>query len=266
MVGPLFQEITMRILSLRMLLGLAAAAAFPAVPAGAAPNPLAPAARILEALGRGMNAVAVKGKDAGAFAPLPAQAKRPLGPELKTAGVTSVRLVAMEFELVYFSGDKPAYYLRSALTLGKRGPSLVELRGREVQGGNLFVKPRPLADYKESAAPLAATAQALSKALSARDCAGKLPIATAAEFEFLPPKMAERATKDLERTRTGMPEECKKIAALKAARVELRVDDVAYAALGKDGKMVGMIKAGLEFVDGKLTVLYGKFRAAPPQR
>jgi len=251
---------------MRMLLAslsfLVLAAAGPT--AEAAPNPLAALSGIQTVLGKGMSAV-LKGQDGKAFGPLVANAKHPFGPELKAAGAVSARLLAVELELVFYSGDKPAYYLRSAVAPTRRGPAFVEIKGREVKD-RLYVKPHPLSDFKGAAAPFATTAQALAKVLAAKDCSVRLPVAAPSEFDFLPPKIGLRAGRDLEKTRASLQEVCTHVAALKATRIEVRVDDVVYAALDKDGKMVGLIKAGFELVGGRLTVNYGKFRRNPPDR
>jgi hypothetical protein len=232
-----------------------------AVP-GHAANPLAPLARLQAQLVKGMNAV-LKGADpAKAFAPLAATSRGSGALELKASGATSTAVVAMELELVFHVGNTPSYYLRTAVTSTTRGPAFVGLAGRPLQGGQVQVKARPLAEYRGHAAPLGAAAAALAKAAVGKGCLG-LPIATAADFGMLTGKMAERAQRDLERTRSALPGECAKLSALKVSKVELRVDDVSFAALGADGKLKGMIKTELELEGGKLSLELGRYRAAP---
>jgi hypothetical protein len=244
-------------LTTALLLSLLAAA-----PARAA-NPLAPLARFQAQLIKGMNAV-IKGADpAKAFAPLAAVAKRPIGPDLTAAGATSASIIAMEVELAYYDGATPVYYLRTAVTTTRRGPAFVGFSGRAITDGKLYVKAHPFAHYKGTAAALGAAGSALARAVAGKGCAA-LPLAAANDFAYLPPgKMADRATRDLERMRTGMAAECAKLAALKSTKVELRIDDVAFAVLGADGKMKGMIKTDLELDGGKLVLEISRFR--PPR-
>jgi hypothetical protein len=228
-----------------------------------AANPLAPLGRFQAQLVKGMNAV-LKGSDpAKAFAPLTAVAKGAGAAELKAAGATSSSILAMEIELVFYVGAAPTYYLRTSITSTRKGPAFVGFAGRPIEGGKLFVKARPFADYKGPAAPLGATGAALARAVAGKACL-ELPVATSADFSMFPAgKMAERARRDLDRTKASIPAECAKLAALKSSKVELRVDDVAFAALARDGTMTGMIKTNLELDGGKLVLELGRYRAAP---
>ncbi len=227
-----------------------------------AANPLAPLARFQALLIKGMNAVLKGGDPAKVFAPLVATAKGAGALELKASGATSATIAAMELELVFHVAGAPGYYLRTAVTTTARGPAFIGFAGRPIEGGKLFVKARPFADYKGAAAPLGAAGAALARAALSKACL-ELPVATSADFAMLSGTMAERARRDLDRTKASLPGECAKLAALKPSKVELRVDDVAFAALGSDGKMKGMIKTDLELEGAKLTLSLGRYRAAP---
>jgi len=229
--------------------------------AAAAPNPLSPIAGFTTGLTKGMTAV-IKGKDARAFAPLAAVAKRPFGPELKAAGVAAVRLLGVELHLAFFDGDKPAYLVRTGLAPTRTGPAIVALKGESVS--KLVSKTHPPRDFVGAGAPVATTALALAKALAGSSCA-RLPVAPISEFEFIPARFKERATGGLEHARTVLPEICKQVAALKPGKMQLRVDDVSFAALDRSGKMVGLVKAKLELAGDKLTLYYGKFRVFQPE-
>jgi hypothetical protein len=226
-----------------------------------AANPLAPLGRFQAQLVKAMNAV-IKGTDPKkAFAPLPAVAKGTGVADLKTSGATSVTILAMEVELVYFVGDVPTYYLRTAVSSTKKGPAFVGFAGRPIENGKAFVTSHPFATFKGPVAPLGATGAALAKAVAGKACLA-LPIASAADFGFLPAgKMADRARKDLERTRASMPAECAKLAALKPSKVQLRIDDIAFAGIGADGQMKGMLKSDIERDGEKAVLEIGRFRA-----
>ena len=245
----------------RAFVPLLAILSFVATPSHAA-NPLAPLARFQAQLVKGMNAVIKGGDPAKAFAPLAASSKGAGVLELKASGATSSAIVAMELELVFYVGGAPSYYLRTAVTSTSKGPAFIGFAGRPIEGGKLYVKARPMTDYKGTAAPLGAAGAALAKAAVSKACLG-LPVASSADFGMLTGKMAERARRDLDRTKASLPTECAKLAALKPSKVELRVDDVAFAALAPDGKMRGMIKPDLELDGGKLVLTLGRYRAAP---
>lgn len=228
-----------------------------------APNPLAPLGDVTAALERGAAAVA-QGKDDKSFAPLAAKQETAFGPEAKAAAVSSARLIGMEYELVLSKGEKPVYYLRAAVASTRNGPRFSEFKGREIKD-KLYVKPHPLSAFKGSAAPLAAAAQGLWAVLSAQDCRSRVPLASRSDFDFLPAKLSDRAGRELDRARNELQAECARIAALQATKIELRVDDVVFAALSKDDKMVGMIKVGLELQQDQLTVGFGQFRPTPAE-
>jgi hypothetical protein len=244
-----------------------------ASPAAAAPSPLAPFNAFAASLGKGMTAVVVNGKDARAFAPLAAVAKRPFGPEVKAAGVRSLRLLGVELELALFKsgeaksgegtreaakGAELAYYVRSALALTSAGPAIVALKGEAVS--KVHWKTHDPGELRGAGAPMAATARALARELAGSSCT-RLPVASIAEFPFIQDKLKARAAGGLELARKALPDVCKHAAALKGGKAQLRVDDVSFAALDASGKMVGLVKAKLEMAGDKLTLYYGKFRS-----
>ncbi|MCC6751600.1 MAG: hypothetical protein IT371_28370 [Deltaproteobacteria bacterium] len=232
-----------------------------AAPASAA-NPFAPAKKLGDHLTKGVNA-ALKGKDPkAAFAPIEVQTRTPLTESLKGATVASARLLALEFELIFYQGDRAVFYLRTALNFGEGGPKLLSFQGREVPDGKMFVKGLSPAKFKGAFAPLGAAAKAAIKAVTSAACKS-LPVVEIGELPFLPAgKMRDRATQDLAQAKTMLPTQCDKLASLKFTRADLRVDDVVFAALSADGKMVGMIKGDLEIGDKKQVFELGGFRAA----
>jgi hypothetical protein len=236
--------------------------------AAAASSPLSPFTAFATSLGKGMTAVVVNGKDARTFAPLAAVAKRPFGPEAKAAGVRTLRLLGIELELALFKsgegsreaakGEQLAYHVRSALALTGKGPAIVALKGQSVS--KVHWKMHDPGDLRGPGAPLAATARALAGALAGSSCS-RLPVASIADFGFIQGKFKERAAAGLELARKALPDVCKQVAALKGSKVQLRTDDVSFAALDANGKMVGLVKAKLEMAGDKLTLYYGKFRS-----
>jgi hypothetical protein len=162
----------------------------------------------------------------------------------------------MEIELVFYSGDTASYQLRTEVYPAKRGPVLLSFKGRPSAGSKGF----PFAQYRGHAAPLGAAGATLAKIAVGPACA-KLPVATAADFPFMPPgKLTERMTHDLQKTRRHLADECAKLAELKPSRAELRVDDLVFGVLGADGKLVGIVKSELEFENGALTLELGRFK------
>ena len=245
----------------RIVLGLCVLLV-PVVPLTAAgqANPLAQVARLHASLTKGLAAV-FKGTDpARAFKPLTVKARPGLMEEVKEAGGTKGVILAMELELLFYSGDEPRYYLRTEVHPAKRGPVFVSFKGRS---GERVSKALPFAKYRGVAAPLGAAGAALAKAAVGAACS-KLPVATDADFPFVPEgKMRDRMSHDLRRTLRNLPDECARLAAVKSTRAELRVDDVAFGVLGADGKLVGMIKGELRLEDsGALALELGRFKAA----
>jgi hypothetical protein len=72
--------------------------------------------------------------------------------------------------------------------------------------------------------------------------------------------MTERMLKGLERSKANLKTHCEAAKAIGADKVELRIDDIAFATLGDDGKISGMIRADFEFDDGKVAVEIGGYR------
>jgi len=234
------------------------------LPAAGQANPLAPLAKLHTALTKGLGAV-MKGTDAAkAFKPLAVKVRPGLLDAAKEAGGVTARILGMEIELIFYSGETASYYLRTQVYPAKRGPVLLEFKGRPTEGA----KGLPFAKYSGIAAPLGAAGALLAKIAVGPACA-KLPVATPADFPFMPPgKLTERMAHLLKFTRHHIAEECTKLAELeKPTRVELHVDDVAFGVLGADGKLVGTVKGELELDRaGALTLELGHFKRveAPP--
>jgi len=235
------------------------------LPAAGQANPLAPLAKLHAAFTKGMGAV-IKGTDvAKAFKPLTVKARPGLVEVIKEAGGVTARVLAMEIELIFYSEETASYYLRTEVYPAKRGPVLLSFKGRPSEGAS---KGFPFAKYRGYAAPLGAAGAILAKIAVGPACA-KLPVATAADFPFMPPgKLTERMSHDLKKTGRHLADECAKLAELKGSRVELRVDDVVFGILGADGKLVGTVKGQLELEKGALALEIGRFKrmemAEPP--
>jgi hypothetical protein len=232
--------------------------ATPVATAAPASSPFAPLEGFIQNLEKGMNAV-LKGTDAKkSFGALPAKERKRI--DFGAATVSSLTLLAMEFELVLLSKKTPVYYLRTAVHGGKQGVGLLSFSGRPVEGGKLFVKALPMAAYRGPGAALGRAGVALGKVVAGTECAA-LRVATLAELPEMPAgKGLERARRDLERTRAGLAAECAKLKAVAHDAVELRVDDVIFSAADEKGKMIGMVKTSLEVTGGGLLFEYGKFR------
>ena len=70
---------------------------------------------------------------------------------LKSAGVKSIELIGMEFELILMRDKQPVYYVRSFISANRRGPKLMHLTGAS---GAPFVKGHPLEAWTGPTTPL----------------------------------------------------------------------------------------------------------------
>ena len=233
------------------------------ITSSAAPNPLAPLVPVFKKLEQGVTAVIGGAAVEKAFAPLAAVPRKEpaLRQDLTAAGARTAKLLAMEFELILRQGDRAVYYLRTNVNAGRQRPVFLEVKGRVPDQGKLFVRGEPLSSFRAPLArPMATAASALVSSLRGKGCTS-LPLAILADLPFeLPAKLAARAQKDLSRAPRRLEQVCKEVAGLKHTSVELRVDDVTFAALDGKGQMVGMIKGELEWRAKALVFQLGQFR------
>lgn len=226
-------------------------------------GPLAPIVDIAAALEKGINDFA-SGKTPAekAFAGFAATARKGSLDNIKEAKAKQIIFIGMEFELMFYKGGKGAYYLRTMVHPGAKGPAFLNFAGRVVTDGKFYVKGKPLAAYTGAAAGLGTAAKDFLASLNAGKC-DVVPVADPAPLKKLLPKgsrMTDRMLKGLERSQQNLKTHCEAAKAIGADNVELRIDDIAFATVGDDGKINGMIRADFEFKDGKVAIEIGAHR------
>ena len=227
-------------------------------------GPLAPIVDVAQTLEKGINAL-VSGQAPleKAFGTFSATARAGSVDKIKEAKAKKIILVGMEFELLFYKGDQGVYYLRTMVHPSEKGPAFLNFAGRPVTDGKFYVKGQPFEAYKDAAAGLGTAAKDFVLALKAGNC-NAVPVADAEPLRKLMPEgspMTDRMLKGLERSKQNLSSHCDAAKASGADRIDLRVDDIAFATLGEDGKINGMIRGSFGFKEGKVVVEIGNYRA-----
>lgn len=244
-------------------------------PAGARAEsgPLAPLVPVVAHLNEGIRGVlagAAPGELAAAFAPWTFDTSDPerlasVRADLQAAGVASAAHVSMELELVFAADGRDVYYLRTGVFGTDARVGFLSFAGRVPEGGKVGVEARPLAEFGGPAQPFRDAAEGLLAVFRDPACASELPLADPAEVSRLVTSEAARRglLAGLDEARTNIQKECAALAALAPDQVRLRLDDQAFAALGADGGMKGILKGSFSYADGQLVYELRRLQRAP---
>ncbi len=148
--------------------------------------------------------------------------------ELEVRVITKLKLVGFEFELLFYEGRRPVYYLRTFLKPGPKGARYLNFEGRAITGES-YVKGVPLSSLTGPKAPFALAAAGLAKALASERCPTLTPVSEEL-LATMPPKHRKRQAKALAALPGNVKKACAAIRALKAPTVHLRLDDIALMA------------------------------------
>ncbi len=178
------------------------------------------------------------------------------------AGVASARCFALELELLFYAQGKGVYYLRTLVQTDVAGSSFLGFRGRQVlDDGEILVTGTPLDGLKDQLAPFGEAARAIVDACKGDRGGIRLadPEAVKKAVTFKPAQ--EDLLEDLAEAKEGLDATCAAIAALKADRIDVRIDDLSFLAYDAKGADMGVIRGDLESAgEGKVAIELGRWK------
>lgn len=208
--------------------------------------------KVTSALEHGMNALLTGRHPVDAFDPIDVAVSRRFAEQLAEHGVDSIRMIGMEFEIVYYRGDHAVYYLRTFVHPTRDGVTFISFAGRAPERGRVSVRNHPFDRFWDTAAPLGIAAEGPVTIIRDGPCS-VLSAPRAEELSRLvSPHDRAEVVGQVARVKRGIQRECDVLARVSSDRAHLRIDDVSFAALGSDGMATGTIRSTLELVDGNL--------------
>lgn len=230
-------------------------------------GPLSPAmkasAKIIEAAKK---ALLTDPTPANPYAPMTGVAPKGLAQRVAHANPRELRMMGFEFELLFAAKDDPAratFYLRTFMHTGEHGPQFFKIGGRVPKDGKLNVPTHPISAYKGEVAQLfSRAAQGLVKMLKSGRCQA-LPMVSPEPLQKImePGVRSMRMLANLKRARAGRARLCAALGKLDLGSYQLRLDDISIAAIGRDGKIKGMIGGEIKLRNGKLHLKLTQYRS-----
>jgi len=231
---------------------------------GTGADPLAPLVKMGKVLQRAGSA-ALKGKSTAARGRIDLIVRPRAKRRMQKAGVRSIQLVGMEFELIFRHGSNVTYYLRSFVHPGKRRASLMSLSGRAPANGKLYVTGLGHNLFRGVAAPFGIAARRLRNSAPGRLCRNLTVTGPGlAKRLRLNARMTKRLLRDATRARRNRAKVCRVLAGTKNHSMSIRIDDVAFVARDGRGRLVGLVKGDIRLRRGRLMLSLRGFRAARP--
>jgi len=163
---------------------------------------------------------------------------------LKKNNINKIKMIGMEFELIFNEGISPHYYVRSLLRKSENNSiQFIEIEGENFKGKELYVSGQPLVVFKGYALPLKKSAEEFVELLKGSSCT-IIPIITKNEIDNFKSKsrLMKSTYQEALRSKRNLNKICSEIKKIKYTEVHLRVDDMAFLCLDKNGKAVGWIK------------------------
>ncbi|PIE65970.1 MAG: hypothetical protein CSA24_01280 [Deltaproteobacteria bacterium] len=200
------------------------------------------------------------------FAPMSGIVPRGLVQRVQSANPRELRMMGFEFELLFAAKDKPSeatFYLRTFMHTGEHGPQFFKIDGRVPTAHKLSVPTHPLSAYKGPVAQLFARgARGLATMLKTGRCQA-LPLVSPGPLKTImhPGVRTMRMLANLRRARAGRDRLCAALSKLDLGSYRLRLDDISIAALGRDGRIKGMIRGELELREGRLHLKLLQYRS-----
>ena len=185
--------------------------------------------------------------------------------EAKAAGGVKLALAAIELDVEFLKGDKVAAKLKTEIVLLGGNRSFMAFRARAAEGEET---PRGI-DPAKLAGSIAALAKASAAIATRAQTAGctSFPIVPEAMIaKFAPPRERSRAAELITRTTADMKKACRLLAKLDSDGIRLKLDDVIFLALDKDGNALGIVRGELEKDGDKVVFEIGKFKPYQPPK
>ena len=187
--------------------------------------------------------------------------------QLTQAAVRSLTLVGFEYELLFHHAGRATYYLRTFVHPGRKRVVLMSLSGRIPAGGKTYVKgASPSRFIGGFLYGFHLAAKWLLNSTRTADCRNMAVIdARAASRLGIKGRLASRFLRDRSRALKRRAKVCRELAAVRNHKMTIRIDDVAYLAKDRRGRIVGLVKADLRWRGRrKLELNLNGFRALKP--